>query len=266
MAATVVTRYTSRLSTRSLRLATRQTAMIENGFVHIPETAPLARRIPSRDDGLPRRASTTTRSTRPLSSWTGSKRQWPHWGNLRAQHPQKWPKKLKRAPEQLEQVYVRLKAAPPASDSVQNLLGAGISTSAQMAPSRCPAADAKYLIPYGWTKARRIGAADDVALTPHHVAPGTPPELCERRAEAATARHKTNDRPRRACKHAAHNTRLPIIHSRAPAHSTETCRSSPAGWCRQTVALRGTEGSNPLRSLLRRVSREPDFLDQEAVS
>ncbi len=32
-----------------------QTAMIENGFVHLPKEAALARRIPARADGLPQR-------------------------------------------------------------------------------------------------------------------------------------------------------------------------------------------------------------------
>jgi len=67
-----------------------QTAMIENGFVNIPETGALARRIPSRDDGLPegqaRRPGRLDRSVLGLVQNANAA-----LGNLRA-HPAEWPK------------------------------------------------------------------------------------------------------------------------------------------------------------------------------
>ena len=66
-----VTRYQP-TSDKIMRLHA-QTAMIENGFVHIPESSAMARRIPPRADGLPQGQARRPGRTRPRSSSTGSR-------------------------------------------------------------------------------------------------------------------------------------------------------------------------------------------------
>ena len=81
----------------------------------------------------------------------------PHWGIY--EHTRRMAEKLKR-PEQLEQVYVRLKA-PAGIGSVQTFSGRHLNIGSD-GTAEMSAEDAKYLIPYGWTKLAEW-SCDDVA-------------------------------------------------------------------------------------------------------
>src|SRR5258706_5044119 len=81
-----------------------QTAMIENGFVHIPETAPWLAEYLREMTVFPKgKHDDQVDSTAQFLDWF--KTPMPHWGIY--EHTRRMAEKLKR-PEQLEQVYVRL--------------------------------------------------------------------------------------------------------------------------------------------------------------
>jgi predicted phage terminase large subunit-like protein len=118
-----------------------QTAMIENGFVHIPEAAPWLAEY------LHEMTVFTTRSTRQLSSSTGSKHQCRAGEYTRP--PRRRAEELKH-PQPLEQSYVRLQA-PAGIGAVQTFSGRHLNVKGD-GTVEMSADDAQYLIPHGWTK------------------------------------------------------------------------------------------------------------------
>jgi predicted phage terminase large subunit-like protein len=133
-----------------------QTAMIENGFVHIPETAPWLAEYLHEMTVFPKgKHDDQVDSTAQFLEWF--KMPMPHWGIY--EHTRRMAEKLKR-PEQLEQFYVRLKA-PAGIGSVQTFSGRHLNIGSD-GTVEMSAEDAKYLIPYGWIKLAEW-SCDDVA-------------------------------------------------------------------------------------------------------
>ena len=120
-----------------------QTAMIENGFVHLPETAPWLAEYLHELTVFPKgKHDDQVDSTAQFLDWF--KTPMPSWGIF--EHTRRMAEKL-RPPEP---VYVRLKA-PAGIGSLQTFSGRRIN----IGPDRIveiSTEDADYLIPYGWTK------------------------------------------------------------------------------------------------------------------
>jgi hypothetical protein len=133
-----------------------QTAMIENGFVHIPEMAPWLAEYLHEMTVFPKgKHDDQVDSTAQFLDWF--KTPMPHWGIYEA--TRRRAEKLKH-PDQLEQVYVRLRA-PAGIGSVQTFSGRHLNVGSD-GTVEMSAEDAKYLIPYGWTKLAEW-SCDDVA-------------------------------------------------------------------------------------------------------
>ena len=120
-----------------------QTGMIENGFVHIPETAPwLAEYLHEMTVFPKRKHEDQVDSTAPFLDWF--KRPMPSWGIFEL--TRRMAEKLKPP----EPVYVRLKA-PPGIGAVQTFSGRRI-TIAEDRINEMSEEDADCLIRAGWTK------------------------------------------------------------------------------------------------------------------
>jgi Terminase RNaseH-like domain len=120
-----------------------QTGMIENGFVHIPETAPwLAEYLHEMMVFPKRKHEDQVDSTAPFLDWF--KRPMPSWGIFEL--TRRMAEKLKPP----EPVYVRLKA-PPGIGAVQTFSGRRI-TIAEDRIIEMSEEDADCLIRAGWTK------------------------------------------------------------------------------------------------------------------
>ena len=120
-----------------------QTGMIENGFVHIPETAPwLAEYLHEMTVFPKRKHEDQVDSTAPFLDWF--KRPMPSWGIFEL--TRRMAEKLKPP----EPVYVRLKA-PPGIGAVQTFSGRRI-TIAEDRIIEMSEEDADCLIRAGWTK------------------------------------------------------------------------------------------------------------------
>ena len=120
-----------------------QTGMIENGFVHIPETAPwLAEYLHEMTVFPKRKHEDQVDSTAPFLDWF--KRPMPSWGIFEL--TRRMAEKLKPS----EPVYVRLKA-PPGIGAVQTFSGRRI-TIAEDRIIEMSEEDADCLIRAGWTK------------------------------------------------------------------------------------------------------------------
>jgi len=124
-------------------LARAQTAIIENGFVHLPEAAPWLVEYLHEMTVLPRgKHDDQVDSTAQFLDWF--KTPVPHWGAFEAARIR--AEKLKPP----KPVYVRLKA-PPGIGAVQTLSGQR-STIGPDGIVEMSEEDANCLIPYGWTK------------------------------------------------------------------------------------------------------------------
>jgi predicted phage terminase large subunit-like protein len=120
-----------------------QTAMIENGFVYIPETAPWLAEYLHEMTVFPNgKHDDQVDSTAQFLEWF--KTPMPHWGIF--EHARRMAEKLKPP----EPVYVRLRA-PPGIGAVQTLSGRHI-TIGEDRIVEMTAEDANCLIPAGWTK------------------------------------------------------------------------------------------------------------------
>jgi predicted phage terminase large subunit-like protein len=119
-----------------------QTAMIENGFVYIPENAPWLAEFLHEMTVFPKgKHDDQVDSTAQFLDWF--KRPMPHWGIFEL---------TRRRAEELiprEPVYVRLKA-PPGIGAVQTFSGLRI-TIGEDRIVEMPEEDANCLIPAGWT-------------------------------------------------------------------------------------------------------------------
>jgi len=123
-----------------------QTAMIENGFVHIPEEAPWLAEYLHEMTVFPKgKHDDQVDSTAQLLDWF--KTPMPHWGIFEL--TRRMAEKLKH-PEPVEQFYVRLKA-PAGIGAVQTFSGRHLNVK-EDGTVEMSADDAQYLIPYGWTK------------------------------------------------------------------------------------------------------------------
>jgi predicted phage terminase large subunit-like protein len=120
-----------------------QTAMIENGFVHIPESASWLAEYLHEMTVFPNgKHDDQVDSTAQFLDWF--KTPMPSWGAFEL---------ARRMAEELkprEPVYVRLKA-PPGIGAVQTLSGRHITIGEDRIVEMCDE-DANCLIPYGWTK------------------------------------------------------------------------------------------------------------------
>jgi predicted phage terminase large subunit-like protein len=129
-----------------------QTAMIENGFVYIPESAPWLAEYLHEMTVFPNgKHDDQVDSTAQFLDWF--KRPMPHWGIFEA---------TRRRAEELkppEPVYVRLKA-PPGIGAVQTFSGRRITIGEDRIVEMSEE-DANCLIPYGWTRLPEQ-SADDV--------------------------------------------------------------------------------------------------------
>jgi predicted phage terminase large subunit-like protein len=120
-----------------------QTAMIENGFVHLPEAAPWLAEYLHEITVFPKgKHDDQVDSTAQFLDWF--KKPMPHWGIYEA--TRRRAEKLKHP----EQFYVRLKA-PAGIGSVQTFSGRHLNVGSD-GTVEMSAEDAKYLIPYGWIK------------------------------------------------------------------------------------------------------------------
>src|SRR5216683_1223663 len=136
-----VTRYQP-TTEKTMRL-NAQTAIIENGFVYIPETAPWLAEYLHELTVFPNgKHDDQVDSTAQFLDWF--KRPMPSWGAFEL---------ARRMAEELkprEPVYVRLKA-PPGIGAVQTLSGRHITIGEDRIVEMSEE-DANCLIPYGWTK------------------------------------------------------------------------------------------------------------------
>jgi predicted phage terminase large subunit-like protein len=136
-----VTRYTPGCD-KIMRLHA-QTAMIENGFVHLPETAPWLAEYLHEMSTFPKgKHDDQVDSTAQFLDWF--KTPMPSWGAF--EHARRMAEKLKPP----ETVYVRLKA-PSGIGAVQTLSGRHITIGPDGIVEMA-AEDAACLIPSGWTK------------------------------------------------------------------------------------------------------------------
>ena len=123
-----------------------QTTMIESGFVHIPDEAPWLAEYLHEMTIFPKgKHDDQVDSTAQFLDWF--KTPMPGWGIF--EHTRRMAEKLKH-PEPLEQFYVRLKA-PAGIGSVQTFSGRHLNIGSD-GTVEMSVDDAKYLIPYGWTK------------------------------------------------------------------------------------------------------------------
>jgi predicted phage terminase large subunit-like protein len=149
-----VTRYKPECE-KTMRLHA-QTAIIENGFVHIPEEAPWLVEYLHEMTVFPKgKHDDQVDSTAQFLDWF--KTPMPSWGIY--EWTRLMAERLKH-PEPSEQFYVRLKA-PAGIGSVQTFSGRHINV-APDGTVEMSAEDAKYLIPYGWIKLAEW-RCDDVA-------------------------------------------------------------------------------------------------------
>ena len=127
-----------------------QTAVIENGFVYLPETAPWLAEYLHEMTIFPKgKHDDQVDSTAQFLAWF--KTPMPNWGIFEL---------TRRQAEALthpERFYVRLKA-PAAISHVQTLSGRHIAVG-QDGTVEMSEEDANCLIPYGWTKLAQWGSA-----------------------------------------------------------------------------------------------------------
>jgi hypothetical protein len=123
-----------------------QTAMIENGFVHIPESASWLAEYLHEMTVFPNgKHDDQVDSTAQFLDWF--KTPMPCWGIFEL--TRRRAEELKH-PQPLEQLYVRLKA-PAGIGAVQTFSGRHLNVK-EDGTVEMSADDAQYLIPYGWTK------------------------------------------------------------------------------------------------------------------
>jgi predicted phage terminase large subunit-like protein len=123
-----------------------QTAIIENGFVHLPDAAPWLAEYLHEMTVFPKgKHDDQVDSTAQFLDWF--KTPMPHWGIY--EYTRRMAEKLKH-PEPREKFYVRLKA-PAGIGCVQTFSGRHLNVGSD-GTVEMSAEDAKYLIPYGWIK------------------------------------------------------------------------------------------------------------------